>query len=1195
MIAVKYERGDWHSCFIYGQIKKIGGKSMKIMRIKFLAVFVATMLVLTLVSATALTAPAPADYGTQRDYALSLIRNAGLKENVIGTSAADRDALIRSLGFLDNWNYSPTAMVTDDNKASIDAAMSKAYNGLRTALNKYPMEPYFVNGFAQPIFYYGNSSYYDTSGEGVVRFLVYVETNYDTDHDGKLDMIKVMVQLPRAALTQGMKCATIYHAQPYNEGTNGSGVSFPSALQAPGNAWLAANGPFTHDKLYRTPPPRVPAGEMTTAEAAAKADWRDWRYNYTYNSTALNATVVWGVSNGNQISSLNMNDYFVVRGFALVSSAGLATVGGEGLSSMGTDIEIDAYKCVIDWLNGTAKAYTDKTSNIEVKADWSNGLVGMTGTSYGGTTNIGLATSGIKGLETIIPVAAISSWYEYQNQQGIVNSGSGYTAGLAWYILSRIGAPDWYVGSPTRDTQIGYLQQLNLEAAALNGNYGEHWARRDYTLQDWYKDWGPNKMRTPIMIVHGGNDNNVRPKQSVLLYQAAQKAGLDTRVIWDQGHHMTPNNHQIGIYTYQEWQNLWYSHYLYKVDNNVLERMPNYMGQDNLTGDYISYDSWECDKNLIFSNDNRVTSTSYADYAQQTYEEPVEYTEDYFILGGFPPDDGETDGAVTSADLDITELAEVGAAADDSDESANAMPLLITPAAAEASYTLINSANGTSSWQNLLNVPTAASTLYTFVLPEDITVKGVVEIHFRAALATLGSALNTTTSQVRVHGKLVEIARPGTTLRYYGGNAVGDTISTSNVVTGGVYRGGGLSSSNLVRFTATTTGTYRELCRGWMSLAHPFSAYDSQTANLENRINLGQNIGVFHDYTLYLQPTFHTARKGNRLAIVLTTGGPTTAAYTGTSAYTFNIDNEASYVVIPVEMPKPDPVTIAVESAHIVPGEKVDITYSIKDNSHGFTTLDVDLPFNSSVYTPLTVTPSALLSGGAFDYSIGGNVLNVTFSSADYAAGDGALFTVTYQVDNDAYARSVPLDVKVNALNYGDFLDKLQDLDVTVNPGVLSTYSYRVYLVPSQTDAVAGGKIAVDVMLIGGVNYSQIATEITYDANLLKFDGHTNLVGWAAAVTEVAPNKVAVRSVPGMNMITGASCFPDIRIVKLEFTVKDGLTADSIVTDLGFDTATVAPAGGVTGTTVVPSKSVSITLHKPAEQTEGPDPVEEIL
>ena len=156
---------------------------------------------------------------------------------------------------------------------------------------------------------------------------------------------------------------------------------------------------------------------------------------------------------------LTWYDYYLVRGYAVVECGGLGTRGSDGFETCGTDLEIDAFKCVIEWLTGDRVAYTDKTSNIEIKADWSNGKVGMTGRSYAGTTQFGLATTGVKGLETIVPVAGIASWYEYTNSQGIsTDSDPAYSDWLAWYCSGRyLDEEDW----ATIEEKYGnYLNQI---------------------------------------------------------------------------------------------------------------------------------------------------------------------------------------------------------------------------------------------------------------------------------------------------------------------------------------------------------------------------------------------------------------------------------------------------------------------------------------------------------------------------------------------------------------------------------------------------------------------------------------------------------------------------------------------------------------------------------------------------------------
>ena len=71
--------------------------------------------------------------------------------------------------------------------------------------------------------------------------------------------------------------------------------------------------------------------------------------------------------------------------------------------------EIEGVKAVIDWLNGRAKGFTSVGGDERVRAHWSTGKVGMTGTSYNGTLPNQVATTGVEGLRTIIPVSAISS------------------------------------------------------------------------------------------------------------------------------------------------------------------------------------------------------------------------------------------------------------------------------------------------------------------------------------------------------------------------------------------------------------------------------------------------------------------------------------------------------------------------------------------------------------------------------------------------------------------------------------------------------------------------------------------------------------------------------------------------------------------------------------------------------------------
>ena len=72
------------------------------------------------------------------------------------------------------------------------------------------------------------------------------------------------------------------------------------------------------------------------------------------------------------------------------------------------------------------RATPTRDGNEEVTADWSTGKVGMTGTSYNGTLPIAAATTGVEGLEAIIPVAPNTSYYHYYRSNGLVRHPGGW-------------------------------------------------------------------------------------------------------------------------------------------------------------------------------------------------------------------------------------------------------------------------------------------------------------------------------------------------------------------------------------------------------------------------------------------------------------------------------------------------------------------------------------------------------------------------------------------------------------------------------------------------------------------------------------------------------------------------------------------------------------------------------------------------
>ena len=424
--------------------------------------------------------------------------------------------------------------------------------------------PVFRDGLAQPILAYtdARNSAYTNEGSDILRFCVYVETDYDTDGDGRADLVEALVQVPRAAAEGRFKAATIYDPTPYGAGTVEETGMDPTKLMNP--------VPFDYGKLYEPGEKRTPAGVATTLDAAEAAENESWNYKIPYSKET-------------GYGYMTSYDYYLVRGFAVVEAGGIGTYGSEGFELCGFDLERDAHKAVVEWIAGDRVAYTDPYYDIEIRADWSNGNVAMTGCSYGGTLPFEVATTGVKGLKTIIPFAGIASWYDYTNYQGATrNLYAAYASSLASYNSGgSFLDDDWTV---IRDDYASFLWQLWQDQQATNGDYADIWASRDYTLD-------VSRISCSALIVHGLNDFNVTTKQFDLMARAFAGAGQEFRLVLHQDGHNNLDDILVDGELWQEIMNKWLSHYLYGVDNGI-ENMPAVTVQSNVDGSFRTYGSW---------------------------------------------------------------------------------------------------------------------------------------------------------------------------------------------------------------------------------------------------------------------------------------------------------------------------------------------------------------------------------------------------------------------------------------------------------------------------------------------------------------------------------------------------------------------------------------------------------------------------
>ena len=459
------------------------------------------------------------------------------------------------------------------------------------------------NGMLQPVLEWTDLRDEDYTNEGsdILRFCVWVETDYDTDLDGKADLVRALVQVPRAAAEGRYKAAVLYNPTPYGAGTV---QRYLASIED-----LYTKEYFDQSRFYEPCEKREPAGSMTTLEAAAQADPMTW--NYRTPDADLGPE-------GIGFSYAEFHLYYIVRGFAAVDACGIGTYGSEGFELCGLKLERDSHKAVVEWLTGDRRAFTDATSNIEIKADWCSGSVAMTGCSYGGTLPFEVAVTGVRGLKTIVPFAGIASWYDYTNAQGIsILNQSNYADYLA---SSNAGGTfldgDWDQPNPEYGS---WLWTIANEQDKTNGDYAPVWEQMDYTTDE------ENRISCSALVVSGMNDLNVTTRHAELMAEAFRKAGQTVKLVLHQGGHMTLSGYSVNGMVWEEIMNLWLSHYLYGVENGA-ERLPAVMAQSNIDGVYEAYDAWPGKQILTLKPEGAegttvITSGGMGDYSESFQED----------------------------------------------------------------------------------------------------------------------------------------------------------------------------------------------------------------------------------------------------------------------------------------------------------------------------------------------------------------------------------------------------------------------------------------------------------------------------------------------------------------------------------------------------------------------------------------------
>ena len=388
--------------------------------------------------------------------------------------------------------------MTARTRVAVVAAVAVALPGALAATAAAQTQPVFVNGQAQVVPAMNVSSEW-------IRHRLWVETEFDSDGDGKRDRMHVDVTRPAQTNTEGLRVPVVYETSPYYAGTGNTNAQY---------LWNV------NHELGVAPQARISGPPIA----------------FNPNRTSISTSEV---------------NTWVPRGFAVVHSESPGSGLSQGCPTVGGSNENDGPKAVIDWLNGRAKGFTTIDGTTEVTANWATGKVGMTGTSYNGTLPISAATTGVAGLEAIIPIAPNTSYYHYYRSNGLVRNPGGWVGEDIDFLFDYINS-----GDPARrqyciDTVREGLMKLRQDRTT--GDYNDFWAGRDQLNQ-------LANVKAATLMAHAFNDWNVVPEHSVRIAEAL-KGKVPLQQFYHQGGH--GGAPPLGL------RNRWFTRFLYGVQNGV--------------------------------------------------------------------------------------------------------------------------------------------------------------------------------------------------------------------------------------------------------------------------------------------------------------------------------------------------------------------------------------------------------------------------------------------------------------------------------------------------------------------------------------------------------------------------------------------------------------------------------------------------
>ncbi|HEX8001770.1 MAG TPA: CocE/NonD family hydrolase [Mycobacteriales bacterium] len=284
---------------------------------------------------------------------------------------------------------------------------------------------------------------------------------------------------------------------------------------------------------------------------------------------------------GDADPSASRSGYYRTRyqkqGYAVAYADLLGTGLSGGCWDYGGRAEAESGAALVEWL-GTRP--------------WSNGRVGMIGTSYDGAIQLEIATLAPKHLAAIVPQEPVSSWYEYNYQSAVThNSNDDTSAAETGY---PVGTPDLFdlVLGTTPNTDPSHVSPQSLQAAANDTASGcgvaEHNTRGHYVQPEYTdfwreRDWAlrAGNVRAAVLFQHGWRDMNTKPNNFTRFWLGLRRS-VDARALVGQWEHTDVfsggTSLDIGVAP-AEYLDAFFAKHLKGARNTGLERIPRVLSQ----------------------------------------------------------------------------------------------------------------------------------------------------------------------------------------------------------------------------------------------------------------------------------------------------------------------------------------------------------------------------------------------------------------------------------------------------------------------------------------------------------------------------------------------------------------------------------------------------------------------------------------